>query len=231
MASNNNDTPTHTILTSTPEQAELRERVTNQSRRISDIEGEMRSGFNQVNASIQALSNELRSGSKTQWPVIWSAIGVSFAILLAVGSQALSPIKEQLSVLQSSQTESARMTSMALNAMQDKMISRTELDQRSTRTAEDRDRVNSDLKDLRTSTVTRNEWMERNGSRDHEVANLQKQIDLQRIDFQTFASSLGNGRDFITDLKQEVGRLRDQLSDMRARQWQAMRQNPPSTAP
>jgi hypothetical protein len=71
--------------------------------------------------------------------------------------------------------------------------------------------------------VYRNEWMERNLCRDHDienlrddavrdVTNLQRQFDQQWSDFQVFSNSLGNGRDFITDLRAEQSRLRDQIA-------------------
>ena len=57
-----------------------------------------------------------------------------------------------------------------------------------------------------------------------EVANLQRQIDLQRSDFGAFGSSLGNGCDVIQNLQTEINRLRDQLLEICARQFQATSQ-------
>ncbi|MER8959283.1 hypothetical protein [Mesorhizobium sp. M0701] len=76
--------------------------------------------------------------------------------------------------------------------------------------------------------VARNEWMERNLSRDHDIeniradavrdiANLQRQLDQQRADFQLFSNSLGSGRDFIIDLKAEQSRLHDQIAALTAK--------------
>jgi hypothetical protein len=81
---------------------------------------------------------------------------------------------------------------------------------------------------IRDTMVYRNEWQERNLSRDHDieniradavrdVANLQRQLDQQRADFQTFSNSLGNGRDLLIDLKTEQGRLRDQIAALMAK--------------
>ncbi|MDQ0996854.1 hypothetical protein QFZ34_002036 [Phyllobacterium ifriqiyense] len=88
--------------------ARLSERVENQGKDIVDLRSNMNTGFQSVNSSIGTisnelrssigtLSNELRSNSRTQWPVIWAAAGVCLAIIVAAGSQALSPIKDSLS--------------------------------------------------------------------------------------------------------------------------------------
>ena len=102
------------------------------------------------------------------------------------------------------------------------------MDWRSDRGTEDRKRTDDSIASLRDVMVYRNEWMERNLSRDHDieniradavrdVANLQRQLDQQRSDFQSFSSSLGNGRDLILDMKNEQGRLRDQISALTAK--------------
>lgn len=77
--------------------AQLGEHVTNLGRRQSDLESEMRSGFKNVETTMSAIANEMRSSistlsasiaerSRTQWPVIWTAAGVSFTILAALSA-------------------------------------------------------------------------------------------------------------------------------------------------
>lgn len=51
--------------------ARLSERVENQGKDIIDLRSNMNTGFQTVNAGLSALSHELRTNSKTQWPVIW----------------------------------------------------------------------------------------------------------------------------------------------------------------
>lgn len=216
----------------TPEQAQLGERVTNLGRRQTDFESEVRAGFSQINTSIKLLSDELRGSSKTQWPVIWSAIGVSFAILLAVGSQALAPIRDAQQDLKQSMLALATATNHSIELMAEKAVTREELDWRSERGQEDRARTETAIADLRATTVARNEWMERNASRDHEivsiheaeardVANVQRQIDLLRTDFMSFTASLGNGRDTFQDMKAEIRRLEERLDAWRMRRTRA----------
>jgi hypothetical protein len=191
--------------------ARISERVENQGRDIVDLRSNMNTGFRNLESSIHALSTELRGNSRTQWPVIWSAIGVSFIVLAAVGGLAYQPVVSNQGKLEA-----------ALVRLADVAVTRSELNWRAERGAEDRARTDESIKTIRADLLPRAEWAERNLNRDHEVANLQRQLDVQRSDFQTFANSLGNGRDFILDLKTEVGRLRDQLGEIRARQYQRL---------
>lgn len=207
-----------------PFQGAMGERVTNMGRRINDVEVEMRTGFNQVNQSITALSNTLAERNKTQWPVIFLAIGVASSVLGYFVTQALTPIRDanmdmKAAILQTSQD----LKELATNT-----VSRQEMDWRTARGAEDRATMLAAVSSIRDSMVYRNEWQERNLSRDHDVeniradavrdtANLQRQLDQQRADFQVFSNSLGNGRDFILDLKAEQRRQSDMITALTAK--------------
>lgn len=197
----------------------LSERVEHQGRDLVDLRSNMNTGFQNVQAALSSLTSELRGTSKTQWPVIWSAIGVSFTVLAAVGTLAYWPVLSNQTRLETAMT---RMVD-TIGAVSDRSLSRDEANWRAARIAEDRTRVDNTLAGM----LPRKEWEERNLNRDHEIAavreshtrandSLQRQIDQQRADFQTFSASLGNGRDFIRDLKDEQDRLRDQLSELRA---------------
>jgi hypothetical protein len=74
--------------------ARLSERVENQGKDIFYLRSNMNTGFQTLNSAVNALANELRASGKTQWPVIWAAASVRFAIIVALGSQALGPIKD-----------------------------------------------------------------------------------------------------------------------------------------
>lgn len=173
--------------------AKLSERVENQGKDIVDLRSNMNSGFQSINANLTALSNELRAGGKTQWPVIWSAIGVSFAIIVAIGGLAYAPITAATGRLES-----------ALAAMSERMITREELEWRSARAAEDRGRQETAISDLRANTVTRPEWTERNRARDQEVSDISRRVDEIRADF----GSVYGTRDVIQQIQQEIDRLR-----------------------
>jgi hypothetical protein len=206
-------------------EAALSERVSNLGRRQTNLEEEMRSGFRSVEQSISASQNETRASIATLSNSIsersrpqWQALSVMLAFAAILGGLAYLPIREATSDLK------VDVATLAAS-----VVTREEMDWRSARGLEDRVRTDAAIMDIRTGTVTRNEWMERNMSRDHDIdniqdaavretTNLQRQIDLMRADFTTFANSLGNGRDVIQNLQSEIERLRDQLIEIRSLQ-------------
>ncbi|MEI8446821.1 hypothetical protein [Mesorhizobium sp. CCNWLY176] len=189
MANGENDPTAH--------YARLWERVENQGRDIIDLRSNMNTGFRNIESSIHSLSNELRGSTKTQWPVIWSAIGVCFVVLGAVGNQALSPIKDNLAE-----------TRTAIARLAETTVTRQEMDQRAQRGLEDRTRTDMAITDLRAAAVTRNEWTERNRARDQEVADLGRRVDELRQD----VGSVYGTRDVIIDLKKEIDNLRQRFN-------------------
>ena len=176
--------------------ARLSERVENQGKDIVDLRSNMNTGFQSVNSSIAGLSNELRSSSKTQWPVIWSAAGVCTAALVAVGTFVYGTI--------GSRQERAEI---ALTAVVDRMVTQKEMEWRTARGAEDRKRTDESIVDLRGSSVSRNEWSERNHARDNEIAEIRRRIDEIRQD----VGSQYTTRDVLLSTQSEVKDLRNQL--------------------
>ncbi|TIQ05326.1 MAG: hypothetical protein E5X57_28390 [Mesorhizobium sp.] len=175
----------------------------------------------------------------------YQALGFGLSVILAVGALAYWPMRESTNDLKARNTELVQSiqvlsaeTNKSIQALAANTVSRQEMDWRSERGTEDRKRTDESVASLRDTMVYRNEWQERNLSRDHdieniradavrEVANLQRQIDQQRSDFQLFSNSLGNGRDFITDLKSEVSRLRDQFAALTAKVAAEQNRSPP----
>lgn len=82
------------------------------------------------------------------------------------------------------------------------------MDWRSSRGIEDRTRQEAAIADLRASSVTRNEWAERNRARDQEVADLGRRVDELRQD----VGSVYGTRDVIQDLKKEIDNLRQRMN-------------------
>ncbi|RWE96486.1 hypothetical protein [Mesorhizobium sp.] len=225
-----------------PVTAQLGERVTNMGRRINDVEVEMRAGFSQLGSTLAASTNETRQSIAALSTTLaernrpqYQALGFGLSVILAVGALAYWPMRESTNDLKARNTElvqSIQMlsteTNKTIQALAANTVSRQEMDWRSDRGTEDRKRTDESVAAIRNAMVYRNEWMERNLSRDHDienlrddavrdVTNLQRQLDQQRSDFQVFSNSLGNGRDFITDLKAEQSRLRDQIAALTAR--------------
>ncbi len=80
---------------------------------------------------------------------------------------------------------------------------RAELETRAARGAEDRARTEAAIIDLRAMTVTRAEWQERNGSRDHQIEAIEREIgDLKQASAATY-----NVRDVILELRDRLDHL------------------------
>ncbi|WP_336884886.1 hypothetical protein [Sinorhizobium meliloti] len=137
--------------------ARLSERVENQGKDIIDLRSNMNTGFQGVNANLAALSNELRSNSKTQWPAIWAALSVGVAILTGLGFMALQPIKDNTVRLEGSIVRLAETSQAAVTKISENMVTQKEMEWRSARGAEDRLQQEASLKDLRDAQVPRAE--------------------------------------------------------------------------
>lgn len=205
----NGDEPTRHYQDATT--AQLGERVTNMGRRINDVEVEMRSGFNQVNNSlnastnetrqaISALSNNLAERNKTQWPVIFLAIGVASSVLGYFVTQALTPIRDANLDMKAAIIE----TQKSIQALAQNTVSRQEMDWRSQRGAEDRLRMEAAVTDIRSGLVPRAELERVWQAYDQRFLDQQRQID----DLKTTSASTYNARDVILDMKRELEELR-----------------------
>lgn len=189
--------------------ARLSERVENQGKDIVDLRSNMNTGFQSVNASIATLSNELRGNSKTQWPVIWSAIGVSFAVLGGIGTMAYYPVREAQSQLKTEIRDLATDTASALSVITDKMVTQKEMEWRSARAAEDRQRTEVSIKDLRSDQVPRQEHERVWSGYDSKISDVQRQVD----ELKQQQAGVYGARDVLLDLRQRLDRIeRDRLA-------------------
>jgi hypothetical protein len=167
----------------------------------------MNSGFQGVNTNIASLSNELRSSGKTQWPVIWSAIGVGIVILSGLGFMALQPIKDNNSRLDAAIVRLAETTQLALTKITESMVTQQEMEWRTARGAEDRKRADDAIADLRASQVPRQELERVWQSDDQQKASLQKQIDeLKQAQANTYSA-----RDLLLDMRERQDRIERQV--------------------
>lgn len=173
-----------------PFQAAIGERVSNLNRRVTDIEVEMRSGFNQMAQSIDGLSKNLNERARPQW----QAIGVSVSFFALIGALAYWPIREATGDLKT-----------AVATIAERMITREEINARSVRESEDRERTDRAMVDLRNISVGRPEWMERNRSIDLAVAELSRRVDEVR----EAVGSQYTTRDLLLSLQNEVKELRE----------------------
>lgn len=204
--------------------ARLSERVENQGKDIVDLRSNMNTGFQGVNANLNALSNELRSNSRTPWGIIWTACGVCFTILAALGAffyGTLSKGQDRLDAAivknaeasQSAIAEMAKTMQVSFQAMSERTVSNKELDWRTARSAEDRARTDAAVADLRSNLVPRAEHERVWQNFEDRDKDLQRQID----EVKQAQGSVYGARDVILDLKTNQQRLERELSDMKAR--------------
>lgn len=194
--------------------ARLSERVENQGKDIVDLRSNMNTGFQSVNASLTTLSNELRSNSKTQWPVIWAAAGVCFTVLatggaffynsLSKGQDRLdAAVVKQAEIAQASITKLAETTQSSLSQITSTMITRQEMDWRQARGQEDRQRMEQTIKDIRDGLVPRAEHERVWANYTSQDEGLQRQLDEMK---QAQGSVYGQ-RDIILDLRERLDRM------------------------
>ena len=146
--------------------ARLSERVEGQGRDIVDLRSNMNTGFRNLEGSLKQLSDQLTGSSKTQWPVIWSAIGVSFAVLSAVGVLAYRPV-----------LASQDRIEMALVRVAESTVSQKEMDWRTARSMEDRARTDATIATIRETQVPRDELDRVFQGYDQRLADMQRQVD------------------------------------------------------
>lgn len=187
--------------------ARLSERVENQGKDIVDLRSNMNTGFQSVNASLASLSNELRSNSRTQWPVIWAAAGVCFAIIVALGSQALSPIKDSIA---ETKTDIRDISSVSLSVAAFTDFKSTYENNRIVSRNENIDKFNNlsaSIETVRKDQVPRAELERVWASEDLQKAQLQKQIDeLKQAQANTYSA-----RDLLLDMRERQDRLERQF--------------------
>ena len=177
-------------------QAQMGERVTNLGRRVTDIEGEMRAGFRQIESSISALTSTLAERAKPQW----QAIGVALTFCALLGGLAYMPIREATSDLKT-----------AVKDLSSTTVSRQEMDWRAKRGEEDRTRTDGAVADLRANTVGRAEWTERSRASDQQIADINRRVDELRSDF----GATYTARDALIDLKRQIDDLRQRMASIR----------------
>lgn len=189
--------------------ARLSERVENQGKDLVDIRSNMNTGFQTVNSAIGTLSNELRSNSKTQWPVIWAAAGVCFTVLATGGAffyNSLSKGQDRLDAAISSVSRDA----VSVSAFQDfrstyennRVVSRNEyIDKFS--------QINAALGKVNDQLVPRAEMERAWQSEDQQRAQMQKQLDELKAN----SAATYGARDALLDLRARLDRMeREKLS-------------------
>lgn len=179
--------------------AQIGERVSNLSRRQTDYEGETRAGFRSIEASISQLTSETRSAiaglssqisdrNKPQW----QALSVILAAAVAIGGLAYWPVREATADLK-----------VNLQRQSEQMVTRTEMEWRTARSAEDRQRTELSLRLLQDDLVPRGEHTRVWQNYDQRFVEVQRQLD----ELKQQAGSVYSARDVILDLRERLDRL------------------------
>lgn len=187
--------------------ARLSERVENQGKDIVDLRSNMNTGFQTLNSAVNSLANELRSNSRTQWPVIWAAAGVCFAIIVALGSQALSPIKDAIS---ETKTDLRSASSSALSVAAFTDFKSTYENNRIVSRNENIDKFNNlsaSIETIRKDQVPRAE-LERVWASDDQI---RKQMQDQINELKQGQANTYSARDLLLDMRERQDRIERQI--------------------
>jgi hypothetical protein len=182
--------------------AQLGERVTNLGRRQTDLEAEMRAGFkamengmttlaSEMRTSVAALSANLAERSRPQW----QALGVALTFAAMLGGLAYLPIREATSDLKGS-----------VAMLAERMVTQKEMEWRTARGAEDRQRSEAMIKELREEQVPRKELDRVFNSYDEQRADIQRQLD----EVKQAQGSVYGARDILLDLRERIDRMERQ---------------------
>lgn len=186
--------------------AQLGERVDNQSRQIAEVDTRMKQGFSEIASQIRGLVDDIRGGSKTQWPIVIGFCTVSITILGGLGYLALQPIKDNISQIREDAKGQASGTTSALATIVDKMVTQKEMEWRQARGAEDRARLEGSLADLRSGLVPRAEHERVWQNYTSKDEDLQRQLD----EVKQAAGNVYSARDVILDLRERLDRVERQ---------------------
>lgn len=194
--------------------ARLAERVDNQGFRIGNLEAVVTKGFSDIQTQFgrqfNELSAELRNKDRTPWPVIWSAMGVCFAVLFGIGGALYMPVRENMNEARVDIRALSR-DALSVAAFQDfratyennRLVSRNEYIDKFTQ-------VNAAIKEVREMQVPRKELERTWQLYDQSIAFIQSQInDLKRDNASVYTS-----RDKILDQDERMRKLEDLLRVM-----------------
>ncbi|RYG94140.1 MAG: hypothetical protein EON58_16910 [Alphaproteobacteria bacterium] len=183
--------------------AQLGERVDNQSRQIGDLDTRMKQGFSEIGSQIRSLIDDIRGGSKTQWPIIIGFCSVTITVLGGLGFMALQPIKDNITTMREDMRMRSIETKDSLSTIVSAMVTQKEMEWRTARSQEDRQRTEGAIKDIRDGLVPRAEHERVWANYDQRFQDQQRQVD----ELKQAQGSVYGARDVIMDLRQRLDRV------------------------
>lgn len=163
--------------------ARLSERVEGQGRDIVDLRSNMNTGFRNIEGSIKALSDQLSAGSRTQWPVIWSAIGVCFAVLAGLGGALYLPVREAIAETKSD-VRNVSNAALSVSAFAD------------FKNTYETNRI-----------VSRTEYLDKFNNAREDLAKTEGALQRQIDDLKASQGSVYGARDALLDMRERLDRL------------------------
>lgn len=183
--------------------AQLGERVDNQGTRITNLETVVARGFADITSQIRSMSDDIRGGTKTQWPIIIGFCSVTITVLGGLGFLALQPIKDNIAQIRDDAKVQSSSTSSSFSTIVEKMVTQKEMEWRTARSAEDRQRSEASVKELRDGLVPRPEHERVWQNYDQRLVDQQRQID----EIKQAQGSVYGQRDFMLDLRERLDRV------------------------
>ncbi|MBB4347915.1 hypothetical protein [Aliirhizobium cellulosilyticum] len=133
---------------------------------------------------------------------------MSITILGGLGFLALQPIKDNIAQIRDDAKVLSASTTTSLSSLVDKMVTQKEMEWRTARSAEDRQRTEGAIKEIRTDLVPRAEhervWQNYTNKDD----DLQRQLD----EMKQAAGSVYGLRDILLDLRNRMDRVERERS-------------------
>lgn len=96
---------------------QLGERVDNQARQLADLDMRMWQSFTDIASQLLGLADDVRGGSKTQWPLIIGFTSVTITVLGGLGFLALQPIKDNILQIREDARTKASNTKTSLSSV------------------------------------------------------------------------------------------------------------------
>lgn len=192
----------------------------------SDIAGQFQTITNKFESAMadrdrkfEAFSTKVLEGRQAPWALLLTAISVAVLIMGAIGGLAYAPIAQRTSSMERSIEKVADL----MIASRDVYVTQKDLDARSQRGAEDRDRTNRAIENLQAQVFTRDVHVQHWNNIDAAIAAANARIDVARQDLQrqidALQRSLGDQyttRDALFDNKARLSKLEDLIRQLSA---------------
>lgn len=148
--------------------AALEERVTGIAKTVTALDMRMTEGFQAMSSQFAVLSSEIRGNQRTPWGVIASFIGVFTAIIVAIGSQALAPLRVGIDDLKAAHI---RMTDTIIG-LSEVFVTKAETEPLRDRAAEEREATRNAITALNEDKLSHAEWNLRNVAVNDRLAEI-----------------------------------------------------------